>query len=325
MNPNVIEEYTSFIKKELQRFYRLVLGKKYVKELAEELIDRYILVRYYNETNYPKTKDIIDRISKELMDLIKPYMKTDKENQAKSTYALFGYLIYFDECYYVADEKALLDVFFEDENIKVEFDDNSKKEIRDFLKLFERNKLKFHKTFDSSQFSLEERRIRKNLMAVKLNQRVRVSNLYSDYAIEKAFSTGVINEDKLIITLLMLCEKILQNAISLDFSRYYIVDFASTLLDKGRKIDRVFNYVDNNLAKKYIIINLSYEDYLKDAKKIEELISQGYSFSLTINETFDENYDKLILFTYVFLYEDSQLYDMILENKERIKTQMIIL
>jgi len=325
METNVIVEYCKYIKLELLTFYRNVLGKKYNKKIIEPLIDQYILVRYYNETNYPKENDFVERISRELKTLIKPYLGSEEEELVKCVYALFGYLFYFDDCYYVEDEKSLLEVFFQDTNIKIDFSDEIILEVRKLLKRFKKNKDSFHEVFVSKQFNLEERRIKRNLYTLKLGQNVKISNLYSEYAIDRAFNTGVVNEDKFFILLLMTSCKLLDSAIALDFSRFYLISFPKSLFAKEKKIERGFSVIDNVLAKKYILINIYYEDYIQYRDKIDEKIKQGFSFSLTINNVFDEDYSKFILFSNIIVYEDSEFYDMIINNKGSISSQVIVL
>jgi len=325
MDSNVINEYIKFVRKEILQLYKIVLGKQYDRVIAEKLVDKYISVRYFNESKFLKSKDFIERISKELMSLIKPYLETESGEIAKTIYALFGYLFYFDDCYLIEDERAFMDIFFTDENIKVEFNSEKEKEVKKFIRQFNRNKESFHKVFSSNQFSLNERRLKKNLYTLKLNQSIRISPLFSDYAIEKSFNTGVVNEDKMFVLLSMSSELLLQNAISLDFSRYYVVEFPNTLFLKEKKIERFFGYIDNELSKKQLIINIRYEDYISNGKIINSFISRGFSFCITIGEYFDENFSNFILFTHVFLYDDSQFYDMIMENKESISAQLIIL
>ena len=50
MDYNIITEYTTFIKKELLEFYKIALDKAYVKSLIDPFLNKYINVRYYNES-----------------------------------------------------------------------------------------------------------------------------------------------------------------------------------------------------------------------------------------------------------------------------------
>ena len=61
MEYNIINQYTNFLTREFGNYFKIMLSNKYQKDLCNKFIERYIAVRYYNETNYKKEKDIINR------------------------------------------------------------------------------------------------------------------------------------------------------------------------------------------------------------------------------------------------------------------------
>ena len=325
MNNNIILEYINFVKTSILKFYQIILEEDYDKNLIEPLLDRYLMVRYYGETNYTKEKDLVEILGKELKMAMESKLNKENEEKFKNIYALFVYIFYFDDCYYVENNASLLDCFFQDENIKIVFNKEKKKVTQDFLRKFSINKERFRLLFRSTQFSLDEKRLKSNLYKIRLTQNVRISNLYSDYAVEKAFNTGVVAEDKLFITFLMISEIILANAVGLDFSRYYLTDFVPSFFTKEKKIERIFNVIDNNLTKKYLIINIKYSDYLLYKDKIEIYIKRGFSFSVTLDHTFDEDFANLILFTCVLINSNDENYDFVMTNKTQISSTIVVL
>lgn len=325
MNNNIILEYTNYIKKELIRFYKIALGKQYDRKIVEPLMEQYIMIRYYNETIYRREKDLIERISKELKNAVKSMVTENNEEQVKNVFSLFGYLPYFDDCCYVESTSDLIDVFFEDENIKIEKTPEMKEELMALFRRMRKSKDNFFTVFYSKQFFLQEQRIKRNLFGLILGHDVPVSNLYSEAAIEKAFNTGTIREDKMFVQLTLASLLILNSAVSLVFSKYYVIDFASSLFSKDKKIERIFNIIDNELAKKHLILNITYEDYLDNKNKITELVKRGFPFSVVLDNKFDEDYSSLILFSHVFLYREDANYDLIIDNKELIATSLVVL
>lgn len=320
---NIILEYTNHIKEAFLKFFQLVLGVQYDDELVNMLLDTYINVRYYNVTNYPDEKDFIERIGKELKKIVNPLINSDNKEKIKNTYSLYGYLIYFDDCCFNKTYKELIDCLYQDKNMKIMFEIESYDDILEHLKKLKKEKEKFMRLFDTNQFFLEENRIKKNIYKLKIGHNVKVSNLYSDHAIEKAFNTGVVSEDKMFIQLIMASEIILNNAIGLDFSRFYIVDFPISLFSKVKKIEKFFCIVDNELTKKYLIFNIKYEDYLFNKEIVLKYIKKGFSFSVLIDHSFDEDYADLVLFSYVFVDKEDEKFDIIKENRDLINTNLV--
>ena len=69
MEYNIINDYINFVSSKFLDFFKFILRNHYRKNICMIFIDKYIEVRYYNETNYITEKDFINRINKELVDL----------------------------------------------------------------------------------------------------------------------------------------------------------------------------------------------------------------------------------------------------------------
>ena len=323
MEYNIINEYVKFLMRQYNGFFKIVLGDKYQKKLCDPFLDRYITVRYYNETSYSREKDIIDRLNKELVDVFEEVVDDENEDTLKNIVALFGYIVYFDDIYFVEDISQLIDTLVDDENIKIEHSDNIKKDLKSWYLNLKKLKDKFNSTIITKDFDLIERRLYRKIFQLVLQHNVKISNLYSEFAISKAYNSGLVNEDKLFVTFILGSSLILTSAIILDFSRHYVVDFVSSLFGKEKKMSRLFNIIDNPLAKKFFHLRISYYDYLNNKEKINKLINDGFSFGIIIDDHFDENINELVLFPYIFIREDSEFYDMIVKEKENIKSKII--
>ena len=323
MEYNIINEYVKFLMRQYNGFFKIVLGDKYQKKLCDPFLDRYITVRYYNETSYSREKDIIDRLNKELVDVFEEVVDDENEDTLKNIVALFGYIVYFDDIYFVEDISQLIDTLVDDENIKIEHSDNIKKDLKSWYLNLKKLKDKFNSTIITKDFDLIERRLYRKIFQLVLQHNVKISNLYSEFAISKAYNSGLVSEDKLFVTFILGSSLILTSAIILDFSRHYVVDFVSSLFGKEKKMSRLFNIIDNPLAKKFFHLRISYYDYLNNKEKINKLINDGFSFGIIIDDHFDENINELVLFPYIFIREDSEFYDMIVKEKENIKSKII--
>ncbi len=323
MEYNVISRYVDFLKREYHNFFKIMFGDKYQKKLCEPFLDRYICVRYFNETSFTSDKDIISRLNKELVDVYDSVVDDDNEEMIKNIVALFGYIIYFDDVCQVIEEAVLINVLAEDEDITIEHDHNIKKDIKVWYINFKKKKEKFNNTIMTRDFDLIEERLYRKIYYLVLKHNVKISNLYSEFAIDKAYNSGLINEDKLFITLILSSLLVLNNAINMDFSRYYVVDMASSLFNKDKKLNRLFNAINNSLAKRNIAMRISYTDYLNNRDKINKLINDGYAFGVIIDDKFDGNLNELILFSYVFVDEENEYYDVLVSQKDKIKSKII--
>jgi len=325
MDYNIILKYTTYLKKEFLDFFRIVFDNYYSKKIVSMFVQKYIDVRYYNETKYPNERDFLKRINKELVDIYKELVETNSEETLKNIVALFGYIIYFDDIGDFVEERELIENLIKDENITIKYKDGIKKELLAWYVRLKKNKEEFSNTITSREFSISEKRLTRNTFKVELEHNIRISNLYSEYAINKAYNMEIVYEQRLFITYIMACNLVLEHAKSLDFSKNYIVDFASSLFSKEKKIKRLFNILDNPLAKSRITMMINYEDYDKNKKLINDYITEGYSFGVVLDSKFNGDINNLILFSYVFMSEDFELYDIMIEEKDKIKSKLIIL
>ena len=323
MDYNIVEEYISFIRENFLNFFKIVLGNRYQKNLTQIFIDKYIDVRYYNETNYLTVKDFINRLNKELVDLTEKIAKDDNLDDIKDIVALFGYLVYFDEVSVVEQEAELINVLVNDELIRVSNVEETKKEILNWYKKFKDSKDNFNNVLRTKDFTLLEKRLYRKLHYLVLEHNVKISNLYSEYAIDKAYNSGTVGEDKLFVTYILASSLVLNNAINLDFSRYYLVPIASTLFQKEKKFARLLNVFNNQLCKKFIYIKITYSDYKKNKKKIDDLISEGYSFGMELDSKYTGKASELVLFPYIFAYADSPEYELLERDKDKLKSKII--
>lgn len=326
MNYNVVKEYIDYVTNSYYKLFKLLLGKDYNKSLIRPFLEKYIDVRYYGNTIYSEEKNFVERIGKELLVIVKELIKInqDKEEVLKNIYALFGYIIYYDDAIYYDDLNELNKTLLEDKVITLNYDDATKKEFKEMMKDFVEKKKMYFELFESNQFILEEKRIKLNTYEAYLEQNVRVSKLYSDYAINKAFNSGVVNEDKYFVLYTMLAVNILKGAIDLDYSRQYIVEFPESLFLKDKKCLRLIDCLDDELVKSHVSLKITYSTYLKFKSLINSIISKGYKIAVVLDDSFDNNLEGLILFSYVLLYQDAVCYDMIIESKDKLKANLVL-
>lgn len=323
MNYNIINEYIDFIKSEYLNFYKIVLKTKYQKKLIIPFLERYISIRYYEEGTLKKEKDIVEWLNKELELIYKQEVTKENSEDIKNVFAIFSYILYFDDVIYVENIKSVIDYFICDENIKIIKNEELKKEITSWYRNLQNGITNFISNLESKDFYIDETRIKRKLYYPSLNQNVKISYLYSQAAIDKVFKSGTILEDKLFVLYIMTSALILNSARSLDFSRNYILDFVPSLLEKPKKCERLFKVIDNTLTKKKIQIKIEYSEFIKNEKTYREIIKNGYQFCVVIDNSFDDNFENLSLFTSVLVNKDSEEASVLQNHKEQIFASII--
>lgn len=325
MEYNIVEKYIKFLTKEFSNFFKIILKDKYSKKICDSFISKYINVRYYDETDYPQEKDFITRTNKEFRSLYKELKNDNNDELLKNIFALFGYLICFDDTESFVEEISIIDTLLKDENIKIKRNNEIEIQLKSWLKNLKAKKDEFNNSIVSNDFTLNEHRLCKNTFKLELMHNVKVSNLYSEYAINKIYNSGLIYEERMFITYIQSAYQALENARNVDFSKKYVVDFPSTLFDKPKKTQRLLNVINNTLCKKTISMMITYNDYLNYSKIIEKYIQEGYSFGIILDESYDFDTTNLVIFDYVFIYQNYEFYDMILSEKNKLNTKLVVL
>jgi len=323
MEYNIISKYIKFVKLELLEFLRLVIGNNYPKKTCKMFISKYIDVRYFNETNYPSTRDFVARLNKELLDVYNEN-KTDEEDELlKTAVALFVYILYIDDVYEVEDGESVLDLLTKDESLKLNLSNESVKEIKKWLNYYSKSKEKFFDSIVSNDFILVEKSVYRKTYLLGLDSNIKISNLYSEYAIDKAYNTPVINEDKLFIMLIKCSYNLLKNAIGLDFTRKYVIDIPASIVGKDKKFKRLLSTIDNTLSRKFIHLRISYTTYINNKNIFDLIIKYGYNVAIIIDDSFEGKINSLSIFSYIFVYEDNEFFDMIKDNEDKIGSKII--
>ena len=320
----VFEEYIKFVDNFLTNYYRLLLGSRYEKRLVKPFIDKYIDVRYYNKYVI-HGKDFIDRLNKELNNIAREVMEEneDKTEKVKNVFALFSYVLYIDGCTHFSDLNSLMKTLYSDKNITLKYDDSTKKEINSLVREYINKKVSFYKIFQSDEFYIKGKKYPDNVFMVNLGQKCNMSKLYSEYAVEKAFNSDIVTENKVYLLILMISCKILSEIIALDFDNNYIINFPPSLLGKPKKIIRYLKALDDDMIRSKIHLKFCYKDFLENKKEVFNLINQGYSICLELDKTYDINFDDLFLFSYILVDKKYSYYNNIMANKDDVKTSII--
>ena len=323
----IVEEYLKFTTNFFQEYFRTLLSNKYDKKIAQLFIDKYVSVRYYNKGLYNNEKNFVEKINKELHGIATDLLRdaTLEENVIKNTYALFTYLLYLDDCYEYNSVNSLIKTLFEDKNIKIEYTEEIKNTFKELVNKYVTQKKDFYSTFNTKDFTVEETKMDRNIYEAELRYTFEINKIYSEYAIETAYNSDIVAENRLYLLILLLSKETLNSIIHLDYSKKYIVDMPLTLLQKPKKQKRFLRALDNDILKNRISLKVKYQDYITNKENINQLISQGYSFTLVLDTTFKTDLSSLVLFDNTYVYKKENYYDTIMNNKDNIESNLIII
>src|SRR5574344_174230 len=326
MDRDIINYYINFVKKNILTFYHILLNNKYETNLINPLVDKYIDIRYFNNT-LSKEKDTIKLIDDELKPIVKNAIINNpkKEELIKNIYVIFSYVLYFDDVAIYDNLTVLVNALLADDLISLTYNDDVKEQLTNFIIDVENKKEEFNRLFNTSLFTLNESRLRKNLYEVSIDNHSKIPKIYSDYAINKAFNSGTVNEDKYYVLYSMLAYNILKSAIDLDFINNYIVELPITLYNKNKKIERILNIINNDLTKNRIYFKITFNNYINNKDLVNGFIKEGYKFALELDDNFNNDLDSLVLFSYVLVYDYLDCYDMIMDSRKDIKPKVISL
>lgn len=322
----VFAEYIKFVDNFLVNYYKLLLENKYDKNMVRPFIDRFIEVRYYNKYSV-KEVAFTERLNKELNNvahkLLNENNNQNKKDLIKNIFALFSYLLFIDGCSHFSDLSVLLKTMFNDNNISLKYDGETKKKITALVREYISKKVDFFKLFNSGEFYLKGKKLEDHLYSIDLGQRCNLPKLYSDAAIKAAYDSEIVYENRLYLALVMLSSKILSEIIALNFDNYYIIDFPVSLFDKNKKMAKFLRAIDDDLMVEKISLKFKYKDYKNNKRKINALITEGYSIALELDDSYTTDFDNLFLFSYVLVSKNASYHDIIVDNKDAIKTKVV--
>lgn len=340
---NIVDMYLNFTEKRIKKYMKLIYSQYYNDEIVSEYLKTYVNARYYNIRNTEKPARafylrIIDELDFKKDILIKRNEETeDKEEKNQNLKMInnvkdvFEYILFFDNVRKIENFKkidSLREIIKKiTETVTSEFNAKISKETQEKLykevtgDLIEKDI--FLDKFDTDEFYLvvENYEEKDELYFVKLNHNVKMPVQYSETAIEKVFSEGIVSEDKLQIEYVLLSVIVLRDIIEGDFKDTYVAEFTNTLFKKKSKLDSYLSIIGHQALQDKIYLNIDYSDYIKNQKLILEYTNKGFNFIITLDNTIKsiEDVEKLKMFKNVIAPSKLVLYKELKQNKSILK------
>ena len=129
---------------------------------------------------------------------------------------------------------------------------------------------------------------------------------------------GIVNEDKLVVEYYLTVLQILKDILKQNYKRKYIVEFASTLLNKPKKIKSILNIIDNVAIQEKISLKIKYEQFLENKEKVYELMREGYKITVVLDNSFEATFkeiESLKMFEFIIINKNIKKYEEIIRNK----------
>lgn len=313
MSCNVVGNYIKMIKKNIKSYIELIMGDMFDSYVFDELLNVYINARYYNA--YEKvSKNFENNINYYVKEASLKLMKDNalKKDIIKIMFGLFRFVPYFDDVKKGVSWNIVID------KIQLYLKGNGFENL-DFsnalltlIKKDEDVKNEYLSLFDNNNFILSFQKTNiKRLENISIDYDIKFPKLYSEYAIDKVFNSGVIGEDKIFIEYYLVCSNILKKIIAGDFSFNYLVDFDINMRDKKNKWAWMLNIVDNEIVKENLSFKIKYSDFVDNKKFIYDLIRDGFRFAVILDDSYDLDLltdSKLSVFSYIIVSEMKNRY-----------------
>lgn len=328
MTVNIMEQYIEMTRKQIEEYMKLVFEDKFNKTYCDFFVEKYINIRYYNyyedeviETMRGKILNHLKQVSEDIV-----INNIEDRELIENMRIFFYYVLYFDNVVYCKDlKKKIMQI----SKIKKRIYGESKNDFEEILytkiEEYTNQKENLIKRFNSEEFYIKLTNYPDKLKVYRVN--LKFSNIkfpleYSEFAINKAFQVGLVNEDKLVVEYYLTALQILRDIIKLNFKKKYIVEFADTLLKKPKKIKSILNIIKNSAIQEKISLKIRYEQFLENKEAIYELMREGFKITIILDNSFDvtlKNIETLQMFEFAIVSRELKQYEEIIKNKEHIK------
>ena len=327
MTINLANEYIELTKKQIIEYLKLVFGNKFIRKYCDIYTKKYIDIRYYNFYDYDTSRTLRKKILDNLRNLSEELVIEDIQNRViiDNMCLFFYYILYFDNVIISKDIKKTIEKIDKlRRRISNIQDEEFSKKLYEIVIKYKKQKENLLEKINTAEFFIKLTNYpnKLNVYRVNLKYNLKFPLIYSEFAINKAFTTGLINEDRLLVEYYLTAKKVIEDVLKQNFKKEYILEFCEKLLEKPNKLKNLLNIINNTAIKDKVSIKIKYEFFTQNKEKIYELIREGFKISIILDNSFKVNYKNieiLEIFKYVILNKDLKNYNEIITYKKNIK------
>lgn len=308
---SIFKYYLDNEKSNIKNYVDTITEKKLNSKICNMILDYYVDIRYFDSYKHVKDNTIDDICYYVKRNFDENYNdKNYKKNLSYVSDALIilRYVYLIDK---YSHKKELGDLFSEYENEMHKKYKDREVLVTDLIKSIKgdlKKKEKYLRDLLSNDFSVTANTTdKKNIFDLVLENTVKIPDLYSQLAINRVYNEGIISEDKMIVYYLLATREILKDMHEFNYNKYYLVDFTASLLNKKNKLANILKMFENDYIKERIILKIEQVDYLENKEIVDELIHNGMSFAIIIDESFNEERILLDIFTYILVIKGTKV------------------
>lgn len=312
MSISVMNKYLAMSSKHMDDILKYILKKKYNKNICDKFKNIYYEVRYNGLIESKRGTTVRSKLLNQYRELKVKLLQSEKElvKSIEAVYTIFDEVTYFDTAIFERDYTNKINDIYEE---VLEIADNEvdkvtfSKELLRIVQSNQREKLQFIKKFDTNEFRLQGSNINENIRRIGIVHNIKFPSIYSNEAIEKAFSSGVTKEDKLFVEFYLLSIRVILDVIKSDYRKKYFVSIDPSILSKAQKTIRLLEIINNPIIQDRVIMQIGYSDLEKYKKEVYNLISEGYRFAVELDDSYlDEKIEaeKLEVFEYILVSKE---------------------
>lgn len=326
MTINIMNEYIELAKKQINEYMKIIFEQEFNQNYCDIFTERYINIRYFNyyendiyESTRRKVLDHLKQVGEELI-----INNINDREIIELIRIFFYYVLYFDNVVYYKDLGNKIQQIAKVKKKRIGRDLNEEElyqKMQDYMK----QKEELLQQFFSDEFYIKLTKYpnKSNIHRVNLKfNNIKFPLEYSEFAINKAFQMGIVNEDRLIVEYYLTVLQILKDIVKQNFKRKYIVEFAATLLKKPKKIKSILNIINNSAVQDKISLKIKYEEFFKNKQEIYDLMRDGYKITVILDNSFETNFkdiESLQMFEFVIINQGLKYYDEFMNNKGNLR------
>ena len=289
MTNNLFVEYVETNRKRIYKYLKFIFKKDYDQKVAEVYVENYINARYYNLSYKENNRVFYLRIKEALLKVMQEELAKNekakertgdyvnyrkKEKILNNMFTVFDYIYFFDKVRDVENMKKIksieevIDKLYQKRENEYLINErvSTKEEFTELVKSdMESSEAFLNRYFADKTFELGIKKApnKNNVYCIDLISNVTIPMIYSQTAIDLAFNTEMIKEDRLLPEYSLLSLLVARDIIEANFKDQYIIEFTITLLKKKKKLKQVLEIINEQANKDKINLKVQYEELTK--------------------------------------------------------------